>query len=252
VQEGEQQVAAPRRGPHVSILGMGPSLRAFVELTRRLGGRGAYCDQVWAINALGNVYDCDKVFHMDDVRIQEIRAAARPDSNIARMLDWMKGHRGPIVTSRAHPEYPGLVEFPLADVVNDVPQAYFNSTAAYAVAYAVVVEKASKISCFGMDFTYPDAHQAEKGRACVEFWLGIAAARGVQVVVPQGSTLLDAIYPLVSTDRFYGYDCVSLAMTRNSEGRIEVGMTERSSLPTADEIEERYDHSAHPNALVES
>jgi hypothetical protein len=53
------------------------------------------------------------------------------------------------------------------------PDAYFNSTAAYAVAYAIHMG-VKKISVFGMDFTYPNAHDAEKGRACVEFWLGIA------------------------------------------------------------------------------
>ena len=49
---------------------------------------------------------------------------------------------------------------------------------AYAVALAIH-EGATKISCFGMDFTYPDVHDAEKGRACVEFWMGVAAARGI-------------------------------------------------------------------------
>jgi hypothetical protein len=29
---------------------------------------------------------CDRVFHMDDIAVQEIRAAANPDGNIAAML----------------------------------------------------------------------------------------------------------------------------------------------------------------------
>jgi hypothetical protein len=78
------------------------------------------------------VFACDRVFHMDDVRIQQVRADAVPDSNIAVMLDWMKAHPGPIYTSRPHPDYPGLVRFPLQDVLNDLGTAYFNGTAAYA------------------------------------------------------------------------------------------------------------------------
>ena len=57
---------------------------------------------------------------MDDVRIQEVRAAAAPQSNIANMLAWMRRHPGPILTSRI-PEpnaYPGLVAFPLEPVIN--------------------------------------------------------------------------------------------------------------------------------------
>jgi hypothetical protein len=232
---------------HIAILGLGPSVRQFLEIAKRNGGRSSFCDEVWTINALGDVFASDRIIHMDDVRVQEIRAAASPQSNIAAMLHWLKKHPGPIVTSRLHPDYPGLVEFPLEDVLNEFPQAYFNSTAAYAVAYAIHL-KATKISCFGMDFTYPDAHDAEKGRACVEFWLGIAAARGIQISVPKTSSLLDAMYP--QGQRFYGYDCVELDITREGE-RIKVDFTETEP-PTAAEIEARYDHSRHPNALMEA
>src|SRR5574337_39158 len=127
---------------------------------------------------------------MDDVRIQQIRADAAPASNIAQMLRWMRRHDKPILSSRAHPDYPSLVEFPLADVLTDHPQGYFNSTAAYAVAYAIHLG-VEKLSCFGCDYTYPNAHDAEKGRACMEFWLGIASIytaerdpeRGVKLAV---------------------------------------------------------------------
>lgn len=234
---------------HVAILGLGPSVRHFLEITKRLGGRHAFCDEVWAINALGDVLACDLVFHMDDVRIQEIRAAASPESNIANMLAWLKKHTGPIMTSRAHPDFPALVEYPLEDVVNMCPNGYLNTTAAHAVAYAIL-KGAKKISCWGMDFTYPDAHHAEKGRACVEFWLGFASARGIEIVAPKTSSLLDAMYPLTGPDRFYGYDCVELSF-KHEGGRFKVAMKDREKLPTAAEIEERYDHRRHPNAIVE-
>lgn len=233
---------------HVAILGMGPSLDQYVSVTRRAGGRRRYCDETWGINALGDVIACDRIFHMDDVRIQEIRARARPESNIAGMLAWMKTHPGPIVTSLAHPDYPGLEEFPLEAVLNKYPQGYFNSTAAYAVAYALQAG-VTKLSIFGCDYTYPNAHDAERGRACMEFWLGLAAAQGVQLAVPRTTSLLDALHP--QAERFYGYDCVALDITRE-DGQIRVGFANRETLPSADEIEARYDHSKHPNAQVTS
>jgi SAM-dependent methyltransferase len=231
---------------HVSIVGLGPSSAQYVSITRGMGGRHKYSDETWVINAYGDVLAHDRVFHMDDVRIQQIRADAEPDSNIAAMLEWLKKHPGPIVTSRAHPDYPGLVEFPLEEVVNEFDHSYFNNTAAYAVAYAIHIG-VEKLSLFGMDFTYPNAHDAEKGRACVEYWLGQAVARGVKIVIPKTSTLLDALN--TPAERFYGYDTVDLAFKREG-GRISVTKTERAELPTAEEIEESYDHKAHPNALV--
>lgn len=226
---------------HVALLGLGPSVRQFLELTKRMGGTKPLCDEVWGINALGNIFQCDLVFHMDDVRIQQVRANAKPESNIAHMLEWLKDPSCPVITSRAHEDYPALVEFPLADVVTEFPLAYFNSTAAYAVAYALHVG-ATKISCWGFDYTYPDSHDAEKGRACVEFWLGIAAERGVEIAMPKTSSLMDAMYS--QAERFYGYDTVELAFKREGEA-VKVEKTFREQLPTAEQIEANYSHTAY-------
>lgn len=234
---------------HVAILGLGPSVTQYLEIVKRLGGRSAFCDQVWTINALGDVFACDLVFHMDDVRVQQLRADAAPDSNIAQMLVWLRRSPVPVVTSRAHPDFPALVEFPLEAAVDLAPQGYFNSTAAYAVAYAIL-KGATKITVFGNDFTYPNAHHAEKGRACVEFWLGIAAARGIQLAMPKTTSLMDALEPFET--RFYGYDTLQLGIRRDDAGRIVIDRAERETLPTAEEVEERYDHNRHPNAIVEA
>ena len=226
---------------HVAILGLGPSLDQYMEITKRMGGRSKFCDETWAINALGEIFACDLVFHMDDVRIQEIRSKAKPDSNIAAMLGWIKNSKVPIVTSRAHPDYPALVEFPLEDVLNHLGHDYFNNTGAYAVAFAIHTG-ATKISLFGMDYTYPNVHDAEKGRACVEFWLGQAHARGIQINLPATTTLMDSMYPREA--RLYGYDTLNIEFNVQDDGILKVDMTPRENLPTAAEIEANYDHSA--------
>lgn len=234
---------------HVVLLGMGPSLEHYLDIVKRMGSRHRFADQVWAINALGDIVQCDAVFHMDDVRIQEIRAAAAPDSNIAAMLTWLKRHPGPVFTSRPHEDYPGLVAFPLEDVINGLGHCYFNSTAAYAVAYAIYVG-VKRISLFGFDFTYPNAHHAEKGRACVEFWLGQASARNIEICISDRSSLMDMVEDRLGTEP-YGYDTLAVQIeTSDEDGRAHVTFTPREDLPTAAEIEARYDHANHPNPLV--
>lgn len=236
-------------GKHIAILGLGPSIDQYLDYTKRLGGRSAFCDEVWAINALGNVLDCDLVFHMDDIRVQEKRAAAQPDSNIAAMVKWLKTSKIPVVTSRAHPDYPALVEFPLEDVLNNLQHDYFNSTAAYAVAMAIHVG-ATKISCFGMDFTYANSHQAEKGRACVEFWLGVAKSRGILLSMPKTTTLMDAMNE--RKERLYGYDTLDVIFDVQANGAVKLKFKplDEDQIPSAEEVERRYDHTAHPNTLV--
>ena len=241
------KTAAPE---HVALLGLGPSLNDFVELTKRLGGSSAYCDEVWAINAAADVLRADRVFHMDDLLVQEARAAADPGGNIAAMVRWLKRHPGPVYTSRVRPGYPGLVEFPLEAVLNgghdNGGAPYFNSTAAYAIAYAVHIG-VKQISLFGIDYTLPNFHHAERGRACCEFWLGIAAARGIQITLCEHTTLLDACAP--DEERLYGYDCADVTFNDRPDGSVAVTFNDKP-VPTASEIERRYDHSVHPNRLV--
>lgn len=243
---------APAVPAHVSIVGLGPSCAAFFELSRRLGGVSAYSDETWGINAIGDVLRCDRVFHMDDLLIQEKRAALRPDGNIAAMVRWLRKHPGPVYTSIVREGFPGLVAFPLEAVMNrsefgNGGAPYFNSTAAYAIAYAVHIG-VQKISLFGLDYTMPNAHRAEQGRACCEFWLGIAAARGIEIVVPEQSSLLDAC--ATDRDRLYGYDCVDVGFEEQPDGRLSVAMAPLAEIPSGEEIEARYDHKSHPNRLM--
>lgn len=252
-----QKKAAPakRRSvpDHVTILGLGPSVSVYLEMTKRLGGRGAYSNEVWGINAIGDVIRCDRIFHMDDVRVQEMRAEARPAGNIAAMLPWLRTHPGPIYTSVVRDGYPGLIAFPLEDVLNGTRESnggapYFNNTAAYAIAYAIHIG-VKHISLFGIDFTLPNSHSAEQGRACCEFWLGIAAARGIEISVPGQTSLLDGCAS--DRDRLYGYDLVDVSLVQQKGGKLKVEMTARSDPPTAADIESRYDHKKHPNRLMQ-
>jgi hypothetical protein len=198
---------------------------------------------------VGDVLACDLIFHMDDMRVQEARAAAKPDGNIAAMVQWLPKSVVPVMTSV--PRYPGHVAFPLEGVLNagldgNGGAPYFNSTAAYAVAYAIHVG-VKRISLFGIDYTLPNRHSAEKGRACVEFWLGIAAARGIEITVPEQTSLLDACE--TDRDRLYGYDCVNVTFSDDGD-RLAVRMTDIADDVDAAEIERRYDHNRHPNPLM--
>ena len=133
-------------------------------------------------------------------------------------------------------------------MLNTLGHGYLNNTAAYAMAYAIY-DGASKVSIFGCDYTYPNAHDAERGRGCLEFWIGYARARGIEVLVPQTSSLLDALHP--ANERLYGYDGFDVIVHKDTCGKLTVEKRPKE-LPTAAEIEARYDHSVHPNALVKA
>ena len=223
----------------VAILGMGRSIATYVHMIAQAGNVRAVYDQVWAINAAAAPLRADLIFHMDDIEIQERRAANGANPHIAGLLATLAGDEGPlVVTSRWHKNYPRTRAYPLQDVLREVRYAYFNSTAAYALALAIAIG-VKRIGLFGCDFSYPNAHRAETGRGCVEFWIGMAMARGVAIQVAGDSTLLDACVP--ERERFYGYDTVDVAVSQGPDGpTVTLTPREEKDIPSAEEIERRY------------
>ena len=224
----------------VAIVAMGGSCATYLRQCSAAGDRHMIADQTWAINSMGGAIMHDLLFHMDDIEVQERRAKAKPDSNVGNMMRWLKRHPR-FFTSRVVEGYPGAMEYPLEAVIKGTGIPYMNSTVAYAVAYAMHIG-VKRLSMFGVDYSYPDLHKAERGRGCVEFWLGMAAARGMQIVVAEDSTLLDACVPI--RDKLYGYDAYDLEIKRDEKTGIYVEKKRKDDLPTAEEIEKRYLYQA--------
>lgn len=221
---------------HVAIVGLGPSSRAYIDQVERHGGRHALFDETWVINSFGDVLAHDRVFHMDDVANtsrESVDESIKPEvrHKLTNMLGWLKTHPGPVYTSIADPHFPGLVAYPLEDVINAVGTAYFNNSVTYAVAFAIYM-KVKKVTLFGCDYSYGQENHEGTGRACVEFWLGVAAARGVHVSVANTSSLMDSNKP---DRKFYGYEAVNVVADQSDDGGIKVTLTPRKeALATID------------------
>lgn len=230
----EKSSPAPKT---IIIVAMGASASTYVNLASHKGGRQRITDETWAINSMGGVIKHDLLFHMDDCRVHESMAKRDPDGNIAGMMEWLKDHPK-FMTSKKYPDYPGAIEFPLEKVINYLGTTYYNSTVAYAVAYAIYIG-VQKIGLYGCDYSYKDQHKAESGRGCVEFLLGMAVSRGIHIEVAENSTLFDACVP--DSQRFYGYDASDVTLEQTDKG-IKVNLKQRDKLPSAEEMEVRYCH----------
>lgn len=238
---GAGAVAAISAAPeHVAIVGLGPSAKQYINLVERHGGRQAVFDETWVINSYGGVLAHDRVFHMDDVantmrEAEDEAIAPEVRTKLANILKWLRTHPGPVYTSIAHPEFPSLVAFPLEDVIRTVGTAYFNNSVAYAVVFAIHIG-VKRISLFGCDYSYGKDKHEGTGRACVEFWLGVAAAKGIEVLVAASSSLMDVNKP---ERRFYGYEAVEVEVQRHDDGRTKVTMTPRKEALATVDLESR-------------
>lgn len=184
-------------GKKVAIVAMGKSHSQYI-----LAKTHSFdFDEVWAINAMSGIIFHDRVFMMDPAsRFLDTEDSGTQTGVMAKVL---KKHQGPIYTCELDPRCPGLVEYPLEEVMNECKTGYFNNTVAYAIGFAIAA-KVAELHLYGIDFSYKGyVHFAEAGRANCEFLLAIAIMRGIKVGISQESSLLDTNEPVQS--KLYGY-----------------------------------------------
>jgi len=184
-------------GKTIAIVGLGKSWFEYCLAK----SHGVHFDEVWAINSVGSVIFHDRIFMMDPAsRFFDSDNAGDQTTSIVKML---KEHKGPIYTCELDKRAPGLVEYPIDEILKDTDCYYLNNTVSYAVAFALW-NQVGTIKMFGIDFSYQgNLHFAESGRASVEFWLGKCMNAGIQVEVASSSGLLDTCIPV--HEKLYGY-----------------------------------------------
>lgn len=192
---GEERVFKPRPIETLFMLGMGHSLGDWFSdkyMDPQLGDRAG--EQIWTMNAAAFTLHHHVSFNMHDFE------------QAAFLQDWYKpNHPRPVVTCRAMPNMPFTYEYPLAEVMGFVGDNYFQNTAAYMIVLALMCG-VKRIRCFGMDYNYSAASKMtayEAGRCNIEWWLGYARARGVDIASAGSSTLLDTVDRL--EHGIYGY-----------------------------------------------
>ena len=83
------------------------------------------------------------------------------------------------------------IKYPIDEILAYFKTRYMTNTISYMIAYAIYM-KVRKISVYGVDVSF-GAPYAQENRG-VEYWLGQAEARGIEVYCPDKSHLLRTVY----------------------------------------------------------
>lgn len=187
-----ERIYEPReiKGGRVIVLGMGLSIHQwFLHLYENPAVRSD--SEVWTVNWGGLGFNYDVLFNSHNFFDQAYGENVR---NMYRSLDPTK----PLVTLFAQPDMPASYSFPYQLVVDKFNTNYLENSVAYMVAYACLCHVSGhpvkSIHLFGCDYNYllPGmGNMYELGRACVEFWIGIAHQLGIEVGAATNSMLLD-------------------------------------------------------------
>tara|TARA_R100000808_G_scaffold18710_1_gene40911 strand:- start:5229 stop:6239 length:1011 start_codon:yes stop_codon:yes gene_type:complete len=114
-------------------------------------------------------------------------------------FEFLQRFEGKIIMSYDEPDLPQSELFPFEKFRKKYGREYFTNSFSYLMAMAID-EGYGRIYLYGINLTALDEYIHQ--RPCMEYWIGQAEARGIDVIIPPASALVKAntSYGLKSTD----------------------------------------------------
>jgi len=156
----------------------------YAEFSRHLAWYEDPDCEIWGVNQLSRfIPRADRWFQMHTDWNDNTKWAEGTDQ-----AKWLRECPIPVYMIDPDPAIPNSVHYPIERVMAELgTHDYFTSTIAFMVALAIA-EGFKEIGIYGIDLIIGREYFFEK--ACVEFYLGIAHARGIEYHKPEGCALL--------------------------------------------------------------
>ncbi|RLC81731.1 MAG: hypothetical protein DRJ03_19875 [Chloroflexi bacterium] len=111
--------------------------------------------------------------------------------------------------------------FPFMEILEDYPNnkqnvRYFTSSAPYLIALAIH-EGFERIEIYGFEMSSQEEYAYQK--PCMEFWMGVAIGKGVEIYLPTGCHLLGETEELYGYDKLPGYTKMHAEIRKNELSR---------------------------------
>lgn len=112
---------------------------------------------------------------------------------------WLATQTTPIYMQRAYEDVPASIEYPKRRILQEFsePRPYFTNHVAWMVALALT-EGVTTLGFWGINYAIESEYVSQ--RSAAEYWIGVAHAHGVRIVLPEQCSLLRDPAPL------YGYE----------------------------------------------
>ena len=165
--------------------------------------------EIWAVNDLfKHIKRVDKVFQLHTPEEIDRTHKLKPEARTG----WLhqKGEMAqlkcPVYMQDVEPDIPTSVKFPLEDIIKhfavmfltEDQARYFTNSISYMVAYAIYRDY-KEIHVYGVDMATTEEGEYSQQRPSCEFWLGVAAGKGIILHIPKEADLL-------KTRFLYGYE----------------------------------------------
>jgi hypothetical protein len=147
--------------------------------------------EIWGCNEM-SIERADRWFELHPMSVQ----------NKAE-LEWLKECKQPVYMLFRNQgwtlEVPSCVVYPIRDITRTLKvEPYFTCTFAYEIALALY-EGFTTIGLWGVNLPLGSPRERIFESRCVEWWIGFAQGRGVEVIIPKNDIL-------GKCEHLYGYD----------------------------------------------
>ena len=171
----------------VAIVGFGPG-----RLCAPFGQKGWEC---WGLNDISypSLDSFDRFFQLHNIKYCRRHYPTWIQND---KLVWERSQGLPLYMDRHYKSLPDSVPYPKKDVEKLTSHGkYHTSSFDWMVALAIHLE-VKEIALYGVNFSGAHLFNGEPlaGRACLEYWLGVAEGRGIKVMVSGGSDLFKTVH----------------------------------------------------------
>lgn len=155
------------------------------ELTQHYG-LNAETDEVWALGSVYNTFPVQFMTRYFELHPRWMLESDKYKPGHLEKVEELLAPRVPVVWAR---DYPLRAAFRLCDPFTrgGIKQRVFRSTIDFLIA-AALVEDFERIELYGIDMGSSTEHKYQVPSA--SFWIGLATGRGVEVELPEETTLL--------------------------------------------------------------
>jgi hypothetical protein len=161
-------------------------------------GLAPHNETVWSFNDCLLTQPASVVFDMHnlpEVLAGRQKLKRRTIEQVQAGLDKIRETKTPMYSLE---EWEGAKRYPIEKIVEEFKTDYFTCGVAYAIALAIY-QGVKELHLYGISLGL--AHEYSFEKPCVEFWIGIAKGRGVEVGIFGESEVLRS-----STRTLYGYN----------------------------------------------
>jgi hypothetical protein len=143
--------------------------------------------EFWGMNDLyTQIPKADRWFEM------HVRELVEKTPRSANHLQWLRDAKLPVYMHQHYDDIPFSVEYPLEEIMESYQYGnYLNNSCSYMTALAIHMGY-KEIRIYGIDMASDSLLDREYGyqRPSCEYWLGIAAGKGIKIMIPPKADML--------------------------------------------------------------